>query len=179
MMTSAITKFSPVRIEIAAAPNTELIPSQPMQLSQFSRPGTTIDLPYASRASGIWAMPVFGPIVARSPTSTDPTTFPTTIAASAVQKPSPMNEAAASVPRKNAAGTRFGVNHTVKTRATDPYRADSGIGSIPCPSIDRSPSREGMPCPVRSPAVIDPLLPRSMRGWAPRRPSRGTTRRFH
>ena len=44
MMTSAITKGSPVRIEIAAAPNTELIPSQPMQLIQFSRPGTTIAL---------------------------------------------------------------------------------------------------------------------------------------
>ena len=28
--------------------------------------------------------------------------------------------AAASVPRKNAAGTRFGVNQTVKTRVTDP-----------------------------------------------------------
>jgi hypothetical protein len=31
-----------------------------------------------------------------------------------------MNEAAARVPRKKAAGTRFGVNHTVKTRDTDP-----------------------------------------------------------
>src|SRR5215217_8207803 len=128
MINSEATNGSPVRIVIAAAPNTELIPSQPMQLSQFSSPGTTMLLPYASRASGIWAMPVRGPIVARSPTRIEPTTLPTTIAANAVQKPSPMNAAAASVPRKNAAGTRFGVNHTVNTRLTDPYRADSGIG---------------------------------------------------
>ena len=45
MMTSETTNGSPVRIEIAAAPNTELIPSQPMQLSQLSRPGTTMLLP--------------------------------------------------------------------------------------------------------------------------------------
>ncbi len=65
-------------------------------------------------------MPVLGPIVASNPTRIEPTTLPTTIAANDVQKPSPMNDAAASVPRKNAAGTRFGVNQTVKTRVSDP-----------------------------------------------------------
>ena len=116
----ATTKSMPVSRLNAAAPKTELIPSQPMQLSQFSRPGSTIDFPYARRASGIWAIPVLGPIVASRPTRIDPSRFPTTIAASPVTNPTFRKSAAASVPMKNAAGTRLGVNHTVKTRLTEP-----------------------------------------------------------
>ena len=91
-----------------------------MQLIQLSRPGTTIDLPKARRASGIWAMPVAGPIVDRAPTRTEPTRLPTMIASSPVTNPTCRKSAAASVPMKNAAGTKFGVNQTVNTRLTDP-----------------------------------------------------------
>ena len=65
-------------------------------------------------------MPVLGPIVPSRPTRIDPTTLPTMIASTPVMKPTWRKPAAASVPMKNAAGTRFGVNHTLKMRPTDP-----------------------------------------------------------
>ena len=46
--------------------------------------------------------------------------LPTTIASSPSTKPRPMNEAGARTPMANAAGTRFGVNHTVNSRQTAP-----------------------------------------------------------
>ena len=135
---------------MAAAPKTEFTPSQPMQLIQFRSPGRTIVLPNGRRATGSWAMPVFGPIVARRPTSAAPTRLPTMIPARPVTNPTCRKSAAASRPIANAAGTRFGVNQTVKTRLTEPYRADAGIGSMPWPSIVRSPSWVGM-SPARGP----------------------------
>ncbi len=105
---------------IASAPNRLLMPSQPIVLNQFSRPGSTIDLPNGRRATGSWAIPVFGPIVDRMPTAAEPTMLPTTIARSEVTNPSFRKSSVTSVPMKNAAGTRFGVNQTVNTRPTEP-----------------------------------------------------------
>ena len=96
------------------------MPSQPIVLSQLRRPGTTIDLPNGSRAAGIWARPSFGPIVLSSATKNDPRRLPTMIASSAVTNPSLRKSSVTSVPMKNAAGTRFGVNQTVKIRPTEP-----------------------------------------------------------
>ena len=96
------------------------MPSQPIVLSQFRRPGTTIDLPNGSRAAGSCASPSFGPIVLRRATKNEPTRLPTTIASSDVTNPSLRKSSVTSVPMKNAAGTRFGVNQTVKIRVTDP-----------------------------------------------------------
>jgi len=45
MMRRAMTKSNPVTSESAAAPKIELMPSQPMQLSQLSSPGTMMLLP--------------------------------------------------------------------------------------------------------------------------------------
>ena len=83
------------------------------------------------------------------------------IARSPVTNPSLRKSRVTRVPMKNAAGTRFGVNQTVKMRPTDPYRAYSGIGAIPRPSIERSPSRVGMLSPVVAPktAIVGSLLP--------------------
>ena len=89
-------------------------------LTQLSRPGTTIDLPNGSRAAGSCARPSFGPIVLSSATKHEPTRLPTTIARIEVTNPSFRKSSVTSVPMKNAAGTRFGVNQTVKTRLTDP-----------------------------------------------------------
>ena len=105
---------------IARAPNRLLMPSQPIVLNQLSRPGSTIDLPNGRRATGSCAMPVFGPIVERSPTDAEPTTLPTMIARSEVTNPSFRKSSVTRVPMKNAAGTRLGVNQTVNTRLTDP-----------------------------------------------------------
>ena len=105
---------------MAIAPKTLLIPSQPIVLSQLSRPGRTIDLPNGNRAAGIWASPRRGPIVLSSATKYEPTTLPTMIARSEVMNPSFRKSAVTSVPMKNAAGTRFGVNQTVKTRLSEP-----------------------------------------------------------
>src|SRR5512143_133651 len=145
MINDAQNGSAGIRIEIAIAPKTLLMPSQPMVLNQFRRPGTTIDLPNGSRAAGIWARPSFGPIVLSRATKYEPMRLPTTIAASEVTKPSFRKSAVTSVPMKNAAGTRFGVNQTVNVRPTEPYRALSGIGSMPWASIERSPSWVGIP----------------------------------
>ena len=75
-------------------------------------------LPNGSRAAGIWAIPVRGPIAETIETSPAPITLPTMIARTPSHQPSPTIDA--SVPTKNAAGTRFGVNQTVKSRLTDP-----------------------------------------------------------
>ena len=106
--------------EIAYAPKNALIASHAIVLSQLRIPGSTIDLPNGSREAGIWAMPNWGPIADRYPTRPAPITLPTMIAASPVHQPRPMKSAAARVPTKNAAGTRFGENHTVNSRLTDP-----------------------------------------------------------
>ena len=120
-MISSETKIGkPVSRLSAAAPKIELMPSQPMQLSQFRRPGMTMLLPYAARASGIWAIPVWGPMVPRIPTRMEPTRLPTRMARTPVTKPISRKSNAASVPMKKAAGTRFGVNQTVKIRPSDP-----------------------------------------------------------
>ncbi len=120
MIRSEMGNGSPVRSVIAAAPKTLLTPSQPMQLSQLRTPGTTMLLPKGNRESGIWAIPVAGPMVDSAPTRTAPTTVPRMIATTPVTKPTWRKSAAARVPMKNAAGTRFGVNQTVKMRETDP-----------------------------------------------------------
>ena len=96
------------------------MPSQPIVLSQFNKPGTTIDLPNGSRAAGIWARPSFGPIVLRRATKNDPTTLPTMIASRPVTNPSFRKSSVTSVPMKNAAGTRLGENQTVKILPTEP-----------------------------------------------------------
>jgi hypothetical protein len=121
------------------------MPSQPIVLSQLRTPGTTIVLPNGKRAAGSWARPSFGPIVLRRATNADPSTLPTITAMSDVTKPSLRKSSVTRVPMKNAAGTRFGVNQTVKIRLTEPYRASTGIGSMPWPSTERSPSRVGIP----------------------------------
>ena len=106
--------------EMANAPKNALIASQAIVLPQLMTAGTTIDLPNGNRLAGICAMPVCGPMADRRPTSPAPITFPTTIAASPAHQPRPMKSAAARVPTKKAAGTRFGVNQTVKIRFTAP-----------------------------------------------------------
>ena len=121
MISSPTTNGRPgIRIVSAYAPNRLLMPSQPIVLSQFNRPGRTIDLPKGSRAAGIWASPSRGPIVLSRATKNEPRRLPTTIARSAVTNPSLRKSSVTSVPMKNAAGTRFGVNQTVKIRLTEP-----------------------------------------------------------
>ena len=162
-----------MRIVSAIAPKTLLTASQPMQLSQLSRPGRMIDFPNGSRAAAICASPSFGPMVLSSPTKYEPTRLPTMTARIDVTRPSFRKSSVTSVPMKNAAGTRLGVNQTVNTRPSEPYRADSGIGSKPWLSIFRSPSCVGMsPTPGMGmvSAVIDEP-PRPLRPL-PRLPSR-------
>src|SRR4029077_18626704 len=103
--------------------------SQAIVLSQLMTPGTTMLLPNGRRAAGIWAIPDRGPIADRTPTRAAPIRLPTMIASTPDHHPRPTIDA--SVPTKNAAGTRFGVNQTVNRRPTEPYRADTGMGSIP------------------------------------------------
>ena len=59
-------------------------------------------------------------MVDRIPTIAEPSTVPTTIASSEIAKPSLRKSSVTSVPMKNAAGTRFGVNQTVNSRVGEP-----------------------------------------------------------
>ena len=117
---SEAQKGRPVSKLKAAAPNTLLIASQPIEVAQLTRPGTAMLLPNEARATGICASPVSGPMVASIPASRLPTTLPTMMAANPVHQPSPMNDAVARVPRKKAAGTMLGAKKTVKLRYLRP-----------------------------------------------------------
>ena len=99
------------------APNRLLMPSQPIVLIQLRRPGSDDRL--AERQA---APPASGPCRSSGPSSPGARRSPNRARcrrrspADEVAKPSLRKSSVTSVPMKNAAGTRFGVNQTVKSR---------------------------------------------------------------
>ncbi len=81
-------------------------------------PGRTIVFPNGSRASGTWAVPVFGPQVHRIATGSEPMIVPTMMATSPSPKPRP--NTTARVPAKTPDSSMLGVNQTVNMRWTPP-----------------------------------------------------------
>ncbi len=76
------------------------------------------DFPNGRRASGSWAMPVFGPHSDRPATGIDPSTTPTTIAVMPALRPRP--RVAAKVPVNTPDSSMLGANQTVKLRQLAP-----------------------------------------------------------
>ncbi len=66
----------------ASPPNSPTRASQAIDDSHCTVPGKTMDRPNGNRASGTWAVPVWGPHVHRMATGRDPMTVPTMMATS-------------------------------------------------------------------------------------------------
>ena len=110
----------PSSTESASPPNSPTSASHAIVPSHCRTAGNTTPPPNAIRELGSWPVPVRGPHVDRYPTTSEPSTVPITIASRPSQKPSPST--IASAPVNTPVMLTCGANHTVNSRAGEPYR---------------------------------------------------------
>ena len=132
MITRASATGMPVRLASANEPLIEFVANQPSPAMIVLRAAGRMlpRVPNAVRPSTICATPSRGPHDDSSAWVMQPSALPTTIASSAVGKPSPKN-ATAMTPTKTVANSMFGAVQVASNCHGDPWRRAMGIASMP------------------------------------------------